>query len=114
MANWLPKEFADLELLLDKGWALPTQQLRKDKRCESSIEELNSFYATIMARIEEIASCFNQFPLSASTERVAAGLMLMEIAPAVEVMKSPDIPTDFARERLIRPQTQYHQVVGFR
>ncbi|MBB5686343.1 hypothetical protein [Sphingobium boeckii] len=119
MSQRLPDLFASLELYVDGGWSVATQQERNDKRCGSTLDELNAFYCAMMPHIAAVADYLNHYPLEAIPPQAARllqlGLMLMEIAPAVEVMKSPDIPTDFARERLIiHPQIQNYKVSSVR
>ena len=110
MTSSLPVQFHDLERFVG-AWALATQQQRNDKRVASSMEELQEFYDTLLARIKDIATYLDQFPIAAlpaeAVNLLYLGQMLMEIAPAVEVMKSPDIPSAYARERLIiHPQIE--------
>jgi hypothetical protein len=119
MGSLLPEGFEDLSNYVETGWALETQQERNDKRCLASMAELNAFYATMIARIEAIATHLNRYPLEAIPLQAARllqlGQMLMEIAPAVEVMKNPDIPTDFPRERLIiHPQNRNYKIASDR
>ena len=116
MNGQLPALFSELQVYVDDGWALATQQERNDKRCSSSMDELNSFYTALIARIEEIAAYLNQYSLECIPQDAARllqlGQMLMEVAPAVEVMKSPDIPTDFERSRLIIHAQKQNYIVG--
>ena len=119
MSIVLPDGFEDLSYFVEEGWALGTQQERNDKRCGSSMGELNAFYDALIGRVQGIADYLNQYPLEAIPPQAARllqlGLMLMEIAPAVEVMKSPDIPTDFARGRLIiHPQQRNYEISSVR
>lgn len=100
----VPAEFNDLEPLLDE-WALPTQQARNDKRTASTIEQLDDFYNAVLPRVHAIAEYIDRFPISAMPATAVRLLdlarMLMEVAPAVEVMRSPDVVCHYARERLI-------------
>jgi hypothetical protein len=110
VAGSLPADFQELERFVG-AWALATQQQRNDKRVASTMGELQEFYDALLERIKDIAAYLDQFPISSlpvdAVHLLYMGQMLMEIAPAVEVMKSPDIPSAYARERLIiHPQTE--------
>ncbi|WP_064745126.1 ABC transporter ATP-binding protein [Pseudonocardia acaciae] len=100
----LPPGFADLEEYAE-DWALPTQRMRNDKRTSSTIEELDAFYNVVLPRVQAIAAYVDRYPLSAMPAHAVRLLdlarMLMEIAPAVEVMRSPDVVCDYPRERLV-------------
>ncbi|WP_051897839.1 hypothetical protein [Sciscionella sediminilitoris] len=104
----LPPEFADLEPYL-ADWSLPTQRLRNDKRVASTIEELDGFYNLMLPRVPEIADYVDLFPLhampAAAVRLLDLARMLMEIAPAVEVMRSPDVVSEFPRDRLVIHET---------
>jgi hypothetical protein len=112
----LPGPFEDLNNLVD-DWSLATQQLRNDKRVASSMADLRSFYDRMTPRIKEIAAYLDEYPIDAlprsAVDILFLGLMLMEIAPAVEVMKTPDVVSDYPRGRLIiHPQQDQFKVAA--
>lgn len=109
----LPQGFEDLESYVAE-WALRTQQERNDKRCSCTFEQLQAFYSVLIKRVRAIATHIDQFPIDAmppdAVRLMFLGQMLMEIAPAVEVMKTVDVPADYPRERLIiHPQTEQYR-----
>lgn len=111
-----PVEFDDLLDLVD-DWALPSQQVRNDKRVSCSIQELQAFYDRMLPRIKEISAYLDRYPIGAMPPAAVTllflGMMLMEIAPAVEVMKTPDVISDYPRERLIiHPQKDQFKVAA--
>ena len=112
----LPAGFEDLEGYVAE-WALATQQERNDQRCRCTFKQLEDFYAVMIGRIREIAKHLDGFPINAlpqdSVRLMFLGQMLMEIAPAVEVMKTVDVPADYPRERLIiHLQTQQYALAS--
>lgn len=83
----LPGAFGDLAPYLD--WALPTERARRIKRGASSMDELNAFYAAMVARMEDVLSFLGEFPPEnppADVERLFfMAASLAEIAPAIEM-----------------------------
>lgn len=99
---YLPKEFEDLERFCPE-WLRLTERERNLKRVNSTMEELNDFYNTMMPRLESIASYLDKYPIHAMPRRpgnlLLLALMAMEAAPAVEYLSSPDVPKSFPHER---------------
>lgn len=97
-----PVEFADLEPLRD-AWAIGDEAARNRKRLASSMAELQDFYNMVLARMDAIIGYLNARPLQNLTPGEQAllnlALMFMEVAPAVEIYKHPDVPWGFAAER---------------
>lgn len=98
----LPVEFADLEPLRG-AWAIGDEAARNRKRLASSFADLQAFYNTLLPRMDAIIQHLNSRPLDAlaSDEQALLNLALtfMEVAPAVEIYKHPDVPWGFAAER---------------
>ncbi|MGE0820938.1 MAG: hypothetical protein AB7G75_05695 [Candidatus Binatia bacterium] len=98
----LPSAFGDLEPWL--AWSLATEQERSDKRQASSIEELNTFYAAMLERMEAILSYLEQFPLEAMPKDAQRlfylTLSLAEVAPAVEQFRQPSVVDGFDVRRV--------------
>jgi hypothetical protein len=99
-----PVEFDNLLDLVD-DWALPSQQARNDKRVSSTMHELQAFYDRMLPQIKEISAYLDRYSLDVmpppAVTLLFLGMMLMEIAPAVEIMKTPDVISDYPRARLI-------------
>ncbi len=98
----LPAEFSDLEKYLD--WALPTERARSRKRLTSSMDEITEFYNDMLKRIEPALGYLNNFPLDDMPEPernlLNLGLMLAEVANAVELFKTqPGVIDGFDPER---------------
>jgi len=98
----LPSQFADLQPLSE--WTQPDQKKHKKKRLDSSIEELQLLYNTMLPRMEEIGSYLDEFPLNElpDPERnlIHLGAAFMEAAIAVELFDAPDEPDVLAPERM--------------
>ncbi|MFZ5491297.1 MAG: hypothetical protein ACOY6E_02190 [Pseudomonadota bacterium] len=97
-----PVEFADLEPLRG-AWAIGDEAARNRKRLTSSMADLQDFYKALLARMDAIIGYLNALPLDALSPGEQAlldlALMFMEVAPAVEIYKHPDVPWGFAAER---------------
>lgn len=91
----LPHEFADLEPLA-QIWALPDANLRYQRRVQSTMEELQYFYDTVMPRGEEILSYLDQFEMDDLPETALnLGRLLSSLSFAsfaVEIFKQPTVP----------------------
>ncbi len=107
-ANPLPQGFADLARFVS-AWALPTETERSCKRRSSSMEELRTYYESLLPRMDAIIAHLNQFPLDALPEPeqrlLYLALSFMEVSPAVELFNAPDEPGvfDAARFRIVEP-----------
>ena len=105
MTQLFPDEFTALERWAD-AWALPTQNLRWDKRLASTSVEITAFYHALLPWLERILAYADQFPLGALPEAAARvfdlALMHAEIAPNVELYKgAPGVPHSFEERRFI-------------
>lgn len=94
-ATALPEGFADLERFVP-AWALATERERNARRLSSSIEEIRELYDAVLARFEALLAHLARFRLSelppAEERLLQLALSLMEVAPAVEIYGSPDVP----------------------
>jgi hypothetical protein len=97
-----PSEFADLEPLR-AAWAIGDEAARNRARLASSMAELQAFYNALLPRMDAIIQHLNSQRLDALAPGEQAlldlALMFMEVAPAVEIYKDPDVPWGFAAER---------------
>jgi len=99
----LPKEFLDLTDLVEE-WALGTPQALNSKRLNSSIEQLDNLYSRLDQRMVSIMSYLKKFSVSEEMPEAVDTLYrlaraFMEIAPAVELFRDPDIPDGFPSEK---------------
>lgn len=98
----LPEPFQDLSGYV-ADWAIDTEAARNRKRLASSMDELVAFYNAMLPRMEPAIEYLNTRPLAALAppERnlLNLALMFMEVAPAVEIFKDPDVPWGFVAER---------------
>jgi hypothetical protein len=90
----LPPEFAELEPFA-ASWCLATEPERWARRLESSMAELQAFYAAAFPRAEEAIAWCDRFPLDAmpaDAERLLQLLhSLLMVSYAVEVWKQPEV-----------------------
>ena len=105
MTGLLPGGFEDLEDLVE-DWAMPTQNMRWDKRLASSREELIDFYQALLPHIEEILDHVDRFKIGQLPEDSARlfdlALMLAEISPNVELYDGdPNVPHSFEERRFV-------------
>ncbi len=98
----LPTEFADLERFASE-WVHDTEHARNVFRVNQSIEDLDDYYQTVFPRMDALCEYIDQFSLDAMPAPAARllrlGQMLMEVVPAVEVYRQPDVPNAFEFER---------------
>lgn len=101
-ASLLPGQFAALERYAT-DWVIPTERERNAFRVSRPQAELEQFYETLFPMMDELCEYIDQFSLDAmpaDAERLLRlGQMLMEVVPAVEVYRQPDVPNAFAFER---------------
>jgi len=101
----LPSEFEDLVPLVAK-WSKPTERKRNLVRIESTIEELDEFYQKMFPRVEEVLSFLNERDLHDFNEEeknlLFLALSLAEVAPSVELFRSPVVPDGFDSRRFVR------------
>ena len=91
----LPQQFQDLERYIAAGWAKPTKMERWHKRLSCEMPEIQEFYDTMLACLDEVVGHVNQYPLDAVPENeqplLNLALSFMDIAPAVEIFGAPDV-----------------------
>ena len=102
-AQKLPAAFDDLEPFV--SWALAKEQERTSKRLASSMEEIQSFYDSMSARLEAAMEYLNQLSLDnmpLDAERLFhMSLSLMEVANAVEMFHNPAVIDGFDVKRFV-------------
>ena len=98
----LPEKFGDLERFAEK-WVLETEKDRNAFRVKQSMKDLEDYYQTVFPRMDALCDYIDQFSLDAMPPDAARllrlGQMLMEVVPAVEVYRQPDVPDAFEFER---------------
>lgn len=81
-------------------------------RVTRPLAELDDFYNTVFPRMDALCNYIDQYPLDGLPRPAARllrlGQMLMEVVPAVEVYRQPDVPGSIAFERfnIISPPDQ--------
>ncbi len=104
----LPPEFADLERFAER-WVHPTETERNAFRVKQSMADLDDYYMTVFPRMDALCEYIDQFSLDAmpapALRLLRLGQMLMEVVPATEVYRQPDVPNslDFERFHIISP-----------
>lgn len=100
----LPDGFADLEPLA-RVWALPTELERNRRRYAASIEDIEHFYETMLARMDAIMEHLNGTRLAdlpAPGQRLMnLALALAEVAPAIEFYKQPSVIDGYDTQRFV-------------
>ena len=101
----LPTDFADLEDLVEE-WALDTMAARNAVRLQCTMEELDAFYQRMVDRMPAIMSHLQKMPTESSLSPADGRLYnlacaYMEVVPAVELFRSPDVPDAFPAERFL-------------
>lgn len=98
----LPAGFEDLEPLVGP-WLLGSERERRDARCSSDLESLESFYGLMLPRMDAIIAHLDQWPLDALPQAeqrlLALSRSFIEVAPAVELFRSPQVPDGFPWQR---------------
>jgi hypothetical protein len=98
----LPEDFAALTRYVP-DWAIGTEAARNRKRLASPLDELQALYNAMLPRMEDAIAHLKGHPLDALPEPeqdlLNLALMFMEVAPAVEIFKHPDVPWGFVAER---------------
>ena len=101
----LPSAFKDLERIVARGWALPTERERNTKRHASTMEELQEVYDAILPRIDDMIDHLNGFPLDDMPEDAKRLLhltfALAEINLAVERYHQVTVPNGIATDRFL-------------
>lgn len=104
----LPEEFSDLERFAT-DWVLDTEKERNAFRVQQPIEALDDYYETVFPRMDKLCEYIDQFSLDAmppdAGRLLRLGQMLMEVVPAAEVYRQPDVPNsfEFGRFHIISP-----------
>lgn len=105
----LPREFADLERFVP-AWTLDNEKARNAFRVSRSMRELEEFYNAVFPRMDALCDYIDRHALDAmplpAARLLQLGLMLMEVVPAVEVYRLPDVPNaiDFHRFEILTPK----------
>lgn len=90
----LPVGFEDLELFVER-WAKPTFAQRYQARITSSMDEIETFYQTMIAAMDRCAAHLETFAPNDLPEASRRLLYLtyaaMNVSPAVELYKQPDV-----------------------
>jgi hypothetical protein len=102
----LPAQFIELEKYVPE-WDLPGTNERYAKRLASRIGDLEVFFESMMARVEDIKAYLDTVPFADYTQadRRLARLMfaLGVVGPAVEMFRQPAVPnTDSSSFRVMR------------
>jgi len=95
MSNCLPKEFSQLEHLVDE-WAIEDGHQRYVKRVNSSMEEIQAFYDQVFPCAEEAVTYVDKFDYSEPLPDDVANLRnliysLITVSLAVELWKQPRV-----------------------
>ncbi|MSQ69102.1 MAG: hypothetical protein EXR83_13115 [Gammaproteobacteria bacterium] len=104
----LPPEFADLERYAN-DWVLDTEQARNQFRVRQPLAALDDFYHAIFPRMDALCEYIDRYSIDGLPRPAARllqlGLMLMEVVPAVEIYRAPDVPNafEFQRFKIISP-----------
>lgn len=102
-AHPLPDGFADLESLTGT-WCIETMAQRSAKRLASTQQDLEALYSTLVGRMDAILSHLARFAADAPLPEGEHNLYLlacafMEVSPAVELFRAPDVPDGFPAEK---------------
>lgn len=102
-SEFLPDGFGDLEPFVSK-WAVATEVGRNRVRRGSSMREIREFYDALLPRLDAVIVYLKQFPLDnmpdPARRLLRVALSGMEIAPAVELYRQPDVVHAFDAERV--------------
>ena len=102
MLKSLPEEFTTLERFTER-WILPSERARRDLRCQSELAELEDLYETMLVRMEAIIHHLNAFPIDnlpeAESNLFSLAQAFVEVAPAVELFRAPEVPDGFPWQR---------------
>jgi len=100
----LPAGFDSLEHLVSE-WALASEAERNQRRLNAAMDEIQSFYDCVLAKMDDLVAHLANYKLSelpdAERKLMYLALSLMEVAPAVEIYHQPDIPDAIPASRLI-------------
>jgi hypothetical protein len=103
----LPSEFEDLEPFVET-WALPDMNERYERRLESSMEAMQSFYDALRPRAVEAIAYLNQFGVDDMPEPALRLFWMLgslsAVGFAIDVFHSPKV-IDSAQARLAWTRT---------
>ena len=105
VARELPAEFADLARWTAE-WALGNERDRMDKLLSVTVEELRPFYDSMLARMLDVKSYLDQFPMNAMPPEAHTlfelAMTFMETAHVIDLgWKTTDIEDKFPHERFL-------------
>ena len=101
----LPSEFADLNDLTAE-WALDGMAALNQARLQHSMADIDAFYQRMLERMDAIMSYLQGLPTTSALSATDNNLYrlacaYMEVAPAVELFRDPDVPDGFPAERFV-------------
>jgi hypothetical protein len=101
----LPSDFSDLEDLTEV-WALDGMAALNRARLTHSMEEIDRFYdrmvgrmGTIMAHLQDLLATSPLLEHDRNLYNLACAYM--EVAPAVELFRDPDVPDGYPADRFL-------------
>jgi hypothetical protein len=99
----LPSAFADLESFVSI-WALPTENLRSQKRWKATSQEFNVFYTAFLPRLQAVLEELDKHHLGSmppdAKRLLHLALAFAEVAPHVELYKGENqVPLSFDNSR---------------
>ncbi len=98
----LPQGFEDLSRFVPE-WVFTTEAERNAFRVSQPMDRLSEFYDALIPRLETIAECLEETTLDRLTRPqgnlLELALMAMEVAPAIEYYKQPDVPDSVEIEK---------------
>ncbi len=101
----LPPEFSDLSDLTD-AWALDGMAALNQARLQHTMAEIDNFYQRMVKHMDAIMSYLRGLPAGDALSPPDSNLYqlacaFMEVAPAVELFRDPDVPDGFPAERFV-------------
>ena len=101
----LPVAFVDLADVAEV-WALEGMAALNHARLQHSIAEIDNFYQRMLERMDAVMSYLQELPVSSALSEADRNLYnlacaYMEIAPAAELFRDPDVPDGFPAERFL-------------
>jgi hypothetical protein len=104
-AACLPSAFSDLADVA-AVWALEGMAAQNRVRLQHSIAEIDAFYQRMVNRMDAVMSYLQALPVSRSLSDPDRNLYnlacaYIEVAPAVELFRDPDVPDGFPVERFL-------------
>lgn len=101
----LPSDFSGLEDLAEV-WALEGMAALNRRRLASSMEEIDHFYGRLVRRMPAIMTYLQDLPAASPLRDRDRNLYnlacaYMEVAPAVELFRDPDVPDGYPADRFV-------------